>query len=430
LLSPAEPAPEPYPEPEAAPASRAPAVPYALIGLLSLALMINYIDRGSISIAAPLLETELHLSTTQTYLILSAFFWAYVPSQPIMGALVDHLGAARVLAAGFALWATATFFAGLTAGIVGLVALRLLMGVGESVFYPSALALLSQRVTDRHRARATAVMQFGSVVGPGIGAFVGALIMVRFGWRAMFMGLGLGSALWLLPWSTQLRIPPVTVRRAAGAAPRLVAILRQRALWGVILGNFCSNYAFYFVFTALPLYLVHERGLSLLSMGSFTTAFYFTDALSVLATGWLLDAWVRRGASPGRAYKTALALSAAGVGTCLIAASGAGAAAGAGLLIGTALADGLNSPAVCALTQRFAGPLATGRWMGVQNALGNTAGIIAPIVTGQLVVAAGGRYWLALWVTGGVALLGLLAWLVIVPPVEPVDWQAHQGGAR
>jgi MFS family permease len=380
---------------KAAAAPRTVAVPYALVGMLSLALTINYVDRGSISIAAPLLEQELHLSTTQTFLMLSAFFWAYVPSQPLMGTLVDHVGAARVLAGGFALWSAATFLAGLSAGIVSLVGLRLLMGVGESVFYPSALALLSQRVADRHRARATAVVQLGGVAGPALGAFVGGLIMVRFGWRAMFMGLGLGSALWLLPWSSQLRAAPMTVRRAAGAAPRLAAILRQRALWGVILG---------------------------------TAVFYLTDAASVLATGWLLDAWVRRGASPSRAYKTALALSAAGVGVCLIAASRAGAAAGAALLLATGLTDGLNSPAVCALTQRFAGPLATGRWMGVQNALGNTAGIIAPIVTGQLVVAAGGHYALALWVTGGVALLGLLAWLVIVPPVEPVDW-SRAGGA-
>ncbi|MBV8308418.1 MAG: MFS transporter, partial [Gammaproteobacteria bacterium] len=177
----------------------------------------------------------------------------------------------------------------------------------------------------------------------------------------------------------------------------------------------------------LPLYLVHERGLSLTAMTHVTSAFYLMDALSVLATGWLLDGWVRRGASPSRAYKTALSLSAGGVGVCLIAASGAGAAAGVGLLLATALADGLNSPSVCSVTQRFAGPLATGRWMGVQNAASNTAGIIAPIVTGTLVEASG-HYTLALWVTGGVALVGLFAWLVIVPFVEPVDWSA-QGAA-
>ena len=102
--------------------------------------------------------------------------------------------------------------------------------------------------------------------------------------------------------------------------------------------------------------------------------------------------------------------------------SAAGAAAGAGLLLATGLADGLNSPSVGALTQRFAGPLATGRWMGTQNAISNTAGILAPSVTGYLIKHNGGHYTVALWVTGGVALLGLLAWFLAVPPVEPVDW--------
>jgi len=337
------------------------------------------------------------------------------------------VGAARVLTAGFALWSVATFLAGVSAGVVGLVALRLLMGVGESVFYPSALALLAQRVEDRHRARATAVMQFGAVVGPALGTLVGGLVMVHYGWRAMFMGLGCASLLWLIPWSGQLRTaPPTALARGGVDGPSFATILRQRALWGTMLGNFCSNYGFYFVFTALPLYLVHERGLSLLSMTHVTFAFYMVDAASVLATGWLLDAWIRRGASPSRAYKTALALSAAGVGTCLIAASGASAPAGAMLLLVTGLTDGLNSPSVCALTQRFAGPLATGRWMGVQNAVSNTAGILAPIVTGYLVQASG-HYTLALWVGGGVALLGLVAWVVIVPPVEPVDWSLAGG---
>jgi MFS family permease len=417
---------------EARPSAARPGAPLALVALLSTALLINYVDRGSISTAAPLLEKELHLSPEQTFLMLSAFFWAYVPSQPLMGWLADHLGAARVLAGGFALWSLSTFCAGLTAGVVQLVALRLLMGVGESVFYPSALALLAQRVADCYRARATAVMQFGAVVGPALGTFVGGLVMVRYGWRAMFVGLGLASLLWLIPWTGQLRgagaAAPAVVARVAGAGPTFLAILGQRALWGTMLGNFCSNYAFYFVFTALPLYLVHERGLSLLAMTHVTTAFYLVDAASVLATGWLLDAWIRRGASPGRAYKTALALSAAGVGSCLIAASGAGAAAGAVLLLATGLTDGLNSPSVCALTQRFAGPLATGRWMGVQNAVGNTAGILAPIVTGYLVQASG-HYALALWVTGGVAMVGLVAWLVLVPAAEPVDW-SRTGAAQ
>jgi len=99
-----------------------------------------------------------------------------------------------------------------------------------------------------------------------------------------------------------------------------------------------------------------------------------------------------------------------------------------GLLLAIALADGLNSPPVCSVTQRFAGPLATGRWMGLQNAVSNCSGIIAPIVTGA-VVQRSGHYTLAFWVTGAVALSGLFCWLVIVPEVEPIDWRHARASA-
>ena len=396
--------------------------PYALIVLLGAALMINYVDRGTISTAAPLLERQLGLTPSQLGWVLSAFFWAYVPSQPLMGWFTDRFGAARVLAAGFALWSVATVLAGVSAGVAALVGARLFMGVGESVTYPSALALLAQRVTDRYRARATSVLQLGGMVGPALGTFLGGMIMVRYGWRAMFIALGLASLVWLIPWSRQMRSAPAATRvLSTGAGPSFADILRQRGLWGTVLGNFCSNYAFYFVFTSLPLYLVHERRLSLLSMTHLTSGFFLIDSLSVLATGWLLDAWMRRGASANRAYKSALVLSAAGVGACLLASGGAAITGAVVLLLAAAVMDGVNAPAVCSLVQHFAGPLASGRWMGVQNAVSNVAGMVAPVVTGYLVEATG-HYTAALWLAGVVALVGLVGWLVIVPPVRPVDW--------
>ncbi|HXY96760.1 MAG TPA: MFS transporter [Steroidobacteraceae bacterium] len=397
--------------------------PLALASLLGAALLINYVDRGTISTAGPLIKSEFHLDAVQMGLLLSAFFTTYVISQPFMGVLVDRIGAARVLAGGFALWSVGTFLAGLSGSLLSLVALRLVMGAGESVCYPSGFALISQRVEDQHRARATAIMQVGSVVGPALGTFIGGAIMIRYGWRAMFITLGLASLLWLIPWMSQLRVrPPPRPRDAAGAGPRWIDIVLQRALWGTVFGNFCSNYAFYFVFTWVPLYLVEERGLSLGAMTRVQGFIWVADSLSMLAAGWLIDWWIRRGATASLAYKTALSLSAAGVGMCLLSLSGAGAAAGALLLLATGVADGLNAPSVGALTQRFAGPLATGRWMGTQNAVSNTAGILAPSVTGYLIKHDGGHYTVALWVAGGVALLGVLAWLIVVPPVEPVDW--------
>jgi MFS family permease len=397
--------------------------PAGLALLLGAALMINYVDRGTISTAAPLIKSEFRLDAFQMGLLLGTFFATYVISQPLMGILVDRLGAARVLAAGFTVWSVGTFLTGLSAGLTELVALRLVMGAGESVCYPSGFALISQRVAHQHRARATALMQLGSVVGPALGTKIGGAIMIRYGWRTMFMALGLASLLWLIPWRKQLRVrPPVTRAETGAAGPRWIDVVRQRALWGTVLGNFCSNYAFYFVFTSVPLYLVEERGLSLESMTNVQALIFVMDSASILATGFALDRWIRRGASPSLAYKTALSLSAAGVGLCLLSLSAAGATAGAVLLLATGLADGVNSPSVGALTQRFAGPLATGRWMGTQNAVSNTAGFLAPSVSGYLVKVSGGHYTVALWVTGGVALLGLLAWFLVVPRVEPVDW--------
>jgi MFS family permease len=409
----------------------APKAPYALVVMLGAALMINYVDRGTISTAAPLIKTEFGLDGQQIGLLLSAFFTTYVISQPFVGVLVDRVGAARVLAAGFTLWSVGTFLTGLSSGITALVALRLVMGAGESVCYPSGFALISQRVADAHRARATSIMQLGSVIGPALGTFIGGVVMIRYGWRAMFMALGLASLLWLIPWAGQLRMRPRIMRgEATASGPKWIDIVRQRALWGTVLGNFCSNYGFYFVFTWVPLYLVDERGLSLDSMKNVQSLIFVMDSTSILVAGWLIDWWIRRGATPSLAYKTALSLSAAGVGVCLLSLSGAGAAAGAALLLATGLADGLNSPSVGALTQRFAGPLATGRWMGTQNAVSNTAGILAPSVTGYLVQHNGGHYTVALWVTGGVALLGLLAWLVVVPPVQPIDWRSAEDSLR
>jgi MFS family permease len=400
--------------------------------MLSVALMINYIDRGAIATAAPLLQDELQLSPSEIGWVLAVFYWAYAPLQPVMGWLADRFGPALILAAGFTLWSLATAATGLVWGLGSLIVLRLLMGAGEATFYPSALSLLVRNVPPTQRALATATMQFGAVLGPALGTLVGGMIMLHFGWRAMFITMGSLSLVWLLFWRRRLhaeRVARAVATPASGTPGDTLSygvILRQRALWGGMLGTFCSNYAFYFVFSWLPLYLVKERGLTLEMMTYATAAFYVADGVSILLVGYMLDRWVRRGASFNRAYKTALALSCAGVGLCLIGSTlVTGLVAATLILLLTGVMDGFNSPANPSVTQTFAGPTATGRWMGIQNAVGNVAGMTAPVVTGYLVESTG-NYTAASIVSGVVALCGLVAWLVVVPEVKPIDWQAEQ----
>ncbi len=407
--------------------------PAGLVVMLSLALMINYIDRGAIATAAPLLQDELQLSPSQIGWVLAVFYWAYAPLQPVMGWLADRIGPAIVLAAGFALWSLATAATGLVWGLASLVVLRLLMGAGEATFYPSALSLLVRNVPSTQRALATATMQFGAVLGPALGTLLGGMIMLRFGWRTMFVVMGSASLVWLVVWRRRMRAERMaqasstvaTVPDDADDNPSYGVILRQRALWGGMLGTFCSNYAFYFVFSWLPLYLVRERGLTLEMMTYATTAFFIADGASILLVGYMLDRWVKSGASLNRAYKTALALSCAGVGLCLIGSTlVSGLVAASLILLLTGVMDGFNSPSNPSVTQTFAGPRATGRWMGIQNAVGNVAGMTAPVVTGYLVESTG-NYTYASIVSGVVALCGLVAWLVVVPEVKPIDWKAE-----
>lgn len=393
--------------------------------LLCLALLINYIDRGSMSTAAPLLQGEFSLRSDQMGWVLSAFFWTYVIFQPISGALADRFGAERVLAGGLALWSIATVMTGLSGGLAGLIAFRLVMGASESVFYPSALSVLATRVPDRFRSRATGTMQFGSYVGPALGTAIGGWVMSLYGWRVMFMGLGILSLLWLVPW---VRIIGLSRPKPAAANPATAQgvatyrqILRQRGLWAAMLGTFCGNYMFFLMFTWLPLYLVNQRGLSLGLSVTYTSLFYAADAASVLVSGWFIDRWINAGTSANRAYKTALGLSCSAVGLCLLLCSHIGIAGLPYILVLMGLADGLAGPSNCSMTQIMAGPTATGRWMGLQNAVGNVAGISAPIITGYIVLYTG-HFAAAFVVASVIALVGVFAWLVLMPTVRPVRW--------
>jgi ACS family D-galactonate transporter-like MFS transporter len=165
--------------------------------LLVLSIGINYIDRGNLSTAAPLLETELALSPAKLGLLLSSFFWTYALLQIVAGWLVDRYDANWVLAAGFLLWSLASAATGMVTAFGAMFGLRLLLGVGESVAYPCYSKIIANNFAEHQRGLANALIDAGSKLGPAIGTFAGGMLMARFGWRPVFVVLGLGGLLWL-----------------------------------------------------------------------------------------------------------------------------------------------------------------------------------------------------------------------------------------
>ena len=395
----------------------------ALVGLLALALFINYIDRGNLATAASLIKADLHLTTVQLGIMTSAFFWTYTPGQLAAGWIADRLGGYRALALGFAIWSIATALTGFAGGFAGLLALRVLLGIGECAAFPSMSKLLAENVAPEKLGLANGFIISGVAFGPAFGTLAGGLILATVGWRAMFMLFGAAALLWLVPWfATARRVTPQRTVSASIFAPPppLMEMLRQRALWGACVGHFCVNYSLYFVLSWLPLWLVQQRGFSILAMAKLGAAVYCVYGVCTILSGWLSDRAIARGAPINLVRKGVTITSHLGVALGL-----AGCALGSSSVVTASLflcgaTLGMNS--TWPIAQTLAGPRAAAKWVGVQNAIANTAGIVVPIVTG-FIVDRTGSFDAAFILAAAVSLIGAAGWWIVLPRVEPVRWK-------
>jgi MFS transporter, ACS family, D-galactonate transporter len=389
--------------------------------LLGISVFLNYIDRGNLSIAAPMLKDELGISAPQLGILLSAFFWTYACLQPVSGWLVDRFNVNWVMAGGFFLWSAATAGTGVVRTFSTLFILRLILGIGESVAFPSYSKIIALNFPEEHRGLANAVIAAGLVVGPGFGMLMGGTLIGRFGWRPFFVVLGLVSLLWLLPWIKWMPEARGSTQRDATGAPTLAEFLRLRSAWGTCVGLFCVSYLNYFLITWLPFYLVRERHFSMNNMAKVGGAAYLLGACFATLSGWLSDRWIVSGETPTRVRKafTGGGLALAGIFLGLAAFSGP--IASVVMLILGVMCFSMAASNVWAITQTLAGPQAAGRWTGFQNFVGNLSGVVAPAITGFVVGRTGHFYW-AFAILTAVALTGTMSWVFLVGRVEQVVW--------
>src|SRR3954466_3059373 len=173
--------------------------PY-LVTLLALAMFLNYTDRGSLSIVAPVLKAQLGISNAAMGLLLSAFFWSYAVAQPAAGWVAQRFAPRTILAVATGLWSLATIACGLASGIAMLFIFRMLLGLAESVIFPTNARIFAEHAPEHQRGRCHSAMSIGHSMGPTVGTLVGATILIAYGWRAVFFALGALSLLWLVPW--------------------------------------------------------------------------------------------------------------------------------------------------------------------------------------------------------------------------------------
>jgi MFS family permease len=415
---------------------------WLIVTLLLLSVCINYIDRGSLSVAAPVLKKEFSLSPERLGYLLSAFFWSYTVCQLFVGWLVDRYNVKWIYATGFLIWSLAMAGTGLVNGFAAFFVARLFLGIGESVFLPSASRIMVRLFQPAERGLPNALVDVGTKVGPALSILIGGFVLTRYGWRAMFVWVGLASLLWLLPWilwgpspceqrtaiipnsSASLSIEVCEVVRAQpeDRKPTFALLLSRREVWGTSLGMFALGYVWVFLLTWLPDYLVSARGYSLEQMSVMGSLPYFGMAAASLGGGWLSDFTISMGGSPtvirkgfaivGLVLCAALLLPVAIVPDPKLAIA---------LLIAACIALGLFTSNVWAITQILAGERAAGQWTGIQNFIGNLGGVLSPIVAG-VIVQRTGSFFLAFAVATGVLVGGAITYLVLVRRVEELNW--------
>jgi ACS family hexuronate transporter-like MFS transporter len=285
-----------------------------LIGLLLCATAINYLDRQTLSIVAPLLRIQLGLSPLHYSRVIFLFLLGYMFGQTLAGRLIDRIGARAGMLFYVGFWSAVTMGHSFAAGVVSLGALRFLLGLAESGNWPGGVKAVSENVPLERRAFAIGVFNSGSTLGALIAPPLVALVVKYCGWRAMFALVGTLGFIWVAFWRWLYH--PQRQAEGGGAVgeapPRPVSrYIRDRAVWGVVVARFFADPTWWFYAFWLPAYLAERRGFSLMEIGKTAWIPFALAGVGGWCGGYASDWLVRHGMATVKARKVVMLASAA-----------------------------------------------------------------------------------------------------------------------
>lgn len=393
------------------------------LSLLFCAGVINFFDRASLSVANNTIRGEMHLNATQMGWLLSAFSLAYGLAQLPLVDLIYRAGTRKVLGAGLGLWSAAQALTSLVRGLPSFLVLRVLLGAGEAPFYPCAVQSVRDWFSERTRGRATALMSSSQTFGLAIAPPILALLMLHIGWRATFVVLGLSGmavgAAWVVFYQqpeTEIADERVTAGVLVSPPHPFKSLLRQRTVWGMMLGFGGINYTVWLYTTWVPGYLQTARHLSLARTGVVAAIPFLGGAAGMLSSGFVADWMLRRGLALTKVHRlnlvTGMILSAAGTFAVSRSDSTAGAVAGITAAIFFIHFAGTSGWGYVQVITRP-------RFVASLSALQNFASFLiasaAPVITGWLLDRTR-SFTLALSLCSVITLLGALSYATLARP--------------
>ena len=415
---------------------------YFIMVLLFVTVVINYLDRSNLSIAAPHLAKDLALDPVQMGLVLSAFGWTYAAMQIPGGWLVDKVSPRLLYALAIGLWSLATVGLGFAGSFMALIVLRLAVGALEAPAYPINNRVVTSWFPESERATAIGFYTSGQFVGLAFLTPVLIYLQQAFSWHMVFIFTGGIGVIWAIVWYVLYREP----RNFKGANEAEIALIQQggglvdldkanstkapfqwrdlgivlskRKLWGVYIGQFCLTSTLWFFLTWFPTYLVQYRGMDFIKAGFLASVPFLAAFVGVICSGLLSDWLVRRGYSLGVARKLPI-ISGMLISTSIF---GANYVDTPGLII-ACLAVAFFGNGLASITWSMVSALAPARLLGltggVFNFVGNLSAICVPIVIGFLVQ--GENFAPAITYIAAMALIGALSYGLLVGKVERIE---------
>ncbi len=416
---------------------------FFIMVLLFITVVINYLDRSNLSIAAPALTSELGIDPVHVGLIFSAFGWTYAAMQLPGGWLVDRVPPRILYTVALALWSIATIFLGFVGSFIGLFILRMAVGALEAPAYPINSRVVTAWFPEKERATAVGFYTSGQFVGLAFLTPVLAWLQTRYGWHMVFVATGGVGVLWAAIWYMVYREPrdfkginqgeidlikdggglvdmqtDASKRESGFSWQDLGIVLTKRKLWGIYLGQFCLNSTLWFFLTWFPTYLVKYRGMDFIKSGLLASLPFLAAFVGVLCSGFFSDWLIRRGYTVGFARKTPI-IAGLLISTSII---GANYVDSTPLVIAF-LALAFFGNGLASITWSLVSTLAPARLLGLTggtfNLIGNLAAIATPIVIGFL--ASGDSFAPAITYIAVLALLGALSYILLVGKVERIE---------
>jgi sugar phosphate permease len=378
----------------------------AALAMLVVAGVVNYIDRATLAVANPLIREDLGLSIADMGYLLSAFLWSYAFAQLPTGAMVDKLGPRVLLTLGLSLWSLAQVLGGLVQGFGQFFGARVLLGIGEAPQFPTCARVVRDWLNQRDRGLATGVFNCASSLGTAIAVPLLTFLMLAFGWRTMFMVMGVAGLVVAAVWYFSYRNPDEIALTAEEIAYRTQGdppgqrtkvtfrewklLFRFRTTWGMILGYFGCIYLTWIYTAWLPGYLEIQRHMSVKYTGWAAAIPFAWGVVGGVLGGYIADILVRRGVAPLKSRRYPAAIALLGTAACTVAAAYVSSNTLAIIFISASLfLVYVTSTCAWALSSVAVPTNCTASIGAMQNFGGYLGGALAPTVTGVIVQETG-----------------------------------------